>query len=61
VDMSKTGIDEPQVTTIDSQFVTEQQRRWRDGSLNLSRLRRIHKELLAELKELLRHGMRQNP
>ena len=27
VDMSKTGIDEPQVTTIDSQFVTEQQRR----------------------------------
>ena len=61
VDMIKTGIDEPQVTTIDSQFVTEQQRRQRDGSLNLSRLRRIHKELLAELKELLRHSMRQNP
>ena len=26
VDMIKTGIDEPQVTTIDSQFVTEQHR-----------------------------------
>ena len=37
-------------TTVDSQFVKEQYHRWRDSSVRLSRLRRIQKELLAELE-----------
>ena len=49
VDMLKVAIAELQVT-VDHQFVLEHYHRWKDGSVKLSRLRRIRRELLQELE-----------
>ena len=50
-DMLKVAIDELQ-TTVDHQFTIEHYHRWKDGSVKLSRLRSIRKELLTELGRL---------
>lgn len=49
IDLLKVAIAELQVT-VDHQFTIEHYHRWKDGSVKLSRLRRIRRELLQELE-----------
>ena len=49
IDLLKVAIAELQVT-VDHQFTIEHYPRWKDGSVKLSRLRRIRRELLQELE-----------
>ena len=48
--MVTVAIDELQAV-VDRQLALEHFHRWRDGSIKLSRLRRIRKELQAELDQ----------